>query len=205
MSSFVFMRSLARLFGSIFFPLFRVWGETEIRADRGCIYIARNYGLLTWISALRAFKKPFRFVSADPSDASIWLWLAEACGLEPVKLSGDTSQDFLCLENLVISKETILLLLPENPDTNALDLVAKIKATHCLTSMFMAISGARAALRAGSLIPRVCAISVFCGMPHPVSATTQGPLTELEFLERAVADIPLNELPSIFFNHSRNQ
>jgi len=130
MSSFVFMRSLARLFGSIFFPLFRVWGETEIRADRGCIYIARNYGLLTWISALRAFKKPFRFVSADPSDASIWLWLAEACGLEPVKLSGDTSQDFLCLENLVISKETILLLLPENPDTNALDLVAKIKATH---------------------------------------------------------------------------
>ncbi|PKL43022.1 MAG: hypothetical protein CVV41_11495 [Candidatus Riflebacteria bacterium HGW-Riflebacteria-1] len=204
MSSFVFMRSLARLFGSIFFPFFRVWGETEIRPERGCIYMARNFGLLTWISALRAFKKPFRFVSADQSDNLFWFWLATVCGLEPIKLSGDVNHDFLRIENLYTSKETVLLLLPENPDQATLDLVNKIKATAHLTSLFMAIAGARTALRPDSLIPRACAISLFCGMPHPQSTMTQKPLAELEFLEKAVADIPLNELPSIFFNHSRN-
>lgn len=204
MSSFVFMRSLARFFGSIFFPFFRVWGETEIRPDRGCIYIARNYGLLTWMSALRAFKKPVRFVSADPADTSIWFQLAEASGLEPVKLTGDTNHDFINIEHLFNQKETVLLLIPEIPDQHSLELTTKIKATHYLTSMFMAITGARVALRAGRLIPKVCPISVFCGMPHSLSTAAQGPLTELEFLEKAVAGTPLNELPSIFFNHSRN-
>lgn len=198
------MRSIARLFGSIFFPFFRVWGETVIRPDRGCIYIARNYGLLTWLSALRTFRKPFRFVAADTADSAIWFRLADSCGLEPIKLSGDVDSDFLSIEHLFNNKETIVLLIPETPEKHVLELIAKIKATHYLTSIFMAISGARLALKAGSMIPKVCPISVFCGMPHFRSEGQPEPLSELEFLERAISDIPLNELPSIFSNHSRN-
>ncbi|NLF97296.1 MAG: hypothetical protein GX569_11185 [Candidatus Riflebacteria bacterium] len=97
-----------------------------------------------------------------------------------------------------------MLLIPEQPDKKALELIAKIKATHYLTSIFMAISGAHLALSPGSMIPRVCPISVFCGMPHFRSEVQPEPLSELEFLERAISDIPLNELPSIFSNHSRN-
>ncbi len=204
MTSYLFMRSLARLFGSLFFPFFRVWGETVIRPERGCIYIVRNYGLLTWLSALRTFRKPLKFVSADLTDSSIWMQLAESCGLAPIRLSGNIDQDFLSLEHLFNHKETILLLIPESPGDHVLELVARIKATHYLTSIFMAIAGARLALRAGSMIPRVYPISVFCGMPHFRSDRPAAPLSELEFLERAIADVPLNELPSIFFNHSRN-
>jgi hypothetical protein len=198
------MRSIARFFGSVFFPFFRVWGETTLRHDRGCIYIARNFGLLTWLSALRTFKKPFRFVSADLADTSIWFKLADACGLEPIKLSGNTDQDFISIEHLFNNKETVLLIIPEIPDQQVIELITKVKATHYLTSIFMAITGARLALRPGSLIPRVCPISVFCGMPHFTTENRPAALSELEFLERAIADIPLNELPSIFFNHSRN-
>jgi len=195
---------MARFFGSVFFPFFRAWGETVIRPDRGCIYIARNYGLLSWLSALRVFRKAFRFVSADPADMTIWFNLADSCGLEPIKLSGDVDQDFLSIEHLFNNKETIVLLIPEQPDKTALELIAKIKATHYLTSIFMAISGAHLALRPGCMIPKVCPISVFCGMPHFRSEGQPEPLSELEFLERAISDIPLNELPSIFSNHSRN-
>ncbi len=204
MSSFICMRSIARLFGSIFFPFFRVWGETAIRTERGCIYIARNYGLLTWLSALRTFRKPFRFVSADTADSAVWFKLADSCGLEPIKLSGDVSQDFLSIEHLFNNKETLLLIIPEAPDKQVLELIAKIKATHYLTSIFMAISGARVALKPGSIIPKVCPISVFCGMPHYRGDGQPESLSELEFLERAISNIPLNELPSIFSNHSRN-
>jgi len=203
-SSFAFMRSIARFFGSIFFPFFRAWGETVIRTDRGCVYIARNYGLLTWLSSLRIFRRPVRFVLADAADTTIWFELAVSCGLEPIKLSGDVNQDFLSIEHLFNNKETIVLLIPETPDRQVLELIAKIKATHYLVAMFMAISGARLALKPGSMIPRVCPVSVFCGMPHYRSEGQSEPLGELEFLERAISDIPLNELPSIFSNHSRN-
>lgn len=198
------MRSLARFFGSIFFPFFRVWGETELKPDQGCIYIARNLGLLSWMSALRTFRRPIRFVSADLTDTRPWFGIAEACGLEPAKLSGNTDHDFLSIEHLFNQKEAVLLLIPEVPDQSTLDLIAKIKATHYLISLFMAISGAKKALRPGSLIPKVYPVSVFCGMPHLQPASTQVPLVELELLEKALADIPLNELPSIFFNHSHN-
>ncbi|MBU1107696.1 MAG: hypothetical protein KKB51_13575 [Candidatus Riflebacteria bacterium] len=204
MNSYLFMRSLARFFGSVFFPFFRVWGENELKPNRGCIYIARNYGLLTWISALRVFRRPIRFVSADLADDRPWFGIAEACGLEPIKLSGDTDQDFLCLENLFSQKKTVLLMIPKAPDQSILSLVARVKAARHLTSLFMAISGVKEALSKGSLIPKVFPVSVFCGMPHAQPTSEQIPLSELEFLEKAVADIPLNELPSIFFNHSHN-
>jgi len=116
------------------------------------------------------------------------------------------SRFYLCdqFEHLFNNKETIVLLIPETPDRQVLELIAKIKATHYLVAMFMAISGARLALKPGSMIPRVCPVSVFCGMPHYRSEGQSEPLGELEFLERAISDIPLNELPSIFSNHSRN-
>lgn len=202
MSSFLFMRSLARFFGSLFFPFFRVWGESEIRTDRGCVYIVRDYNLLTWLSALRIFRNPFKFVSYD--NTSLWFRLAEACGLKPIKLSGKTDQDFINIEHWIDQRETLLLMIPEFPEQNILELTAKLKSTPHLKTLFMAISGAKLALKAGSMIPKACPVSVFCGMPHFHGINSQNPLCELDFLEMAITDIPLNELPSIFFNHSRN-
>lgn len=195
------MRSLARLFGSIFFPFFRVWGETEIRSDRGCVYIARDFGLLTWISALRTFRKPFRFVCSNTDN---WFNLATTCGLEPVTIGDDPTGCFNELEQRLLAKETLLLLIPENPDHYHLELVRQLKNSRNFTCLFMALTGSHLALAPGQIIPKVCPISLFCGMPHFQTENSNNPLIELEFLEKAITDVPLNELPSIFFNHSRN-
>lgn len=195
--------ALARFFGSVFFPYFRVWGETDLRPG-GRIYVMRNFGLLTWLTALRVFKRPVRVVMADRSDGSRWFDIAVKCGLAPLRLDGSSDENFLLVEHLVEAGEKLLLVVPDFADESAESLVKRLRAVRFLQILFFALSGAREALPPQRYVPRVVPISAFCGMPHFQSDEDDSPLAELDFLKQALTDLDVDELPSIFFNHQRN-
>ncbi len=196
-------RALARFVGSVFFPYFRVWGETELTRD-GRIFITRNFGLLTWLTALRVFKRPVRVVVADSGDDFCWFNLAGKCGLAPIFLNGTPEENFLLVEHLVEEGEKLLLVVPDFADELSESLVSRLRAVRFLQVLFLAVAGAREALPAKAFVPRVVPISAFCGMPHFQPGEDDSPLAELDFLEQALTDLEIDELPSIFFNHQRN-
>lgn len=196
-------RSMARFFGSIFFPFFRYWGETDFKNTKKRIFIARNRGLLSWLTALRVFKHPIRFVMADKNDTSIWFKIALSGALAPIRLSFDYEADLQTLAALGQHENCMLLVTPAvNSYTESL--VAGLKYQKSIEVLFMAVSGPQIALAAKTLIPKVCQISVFCAMPIIPDVSRSDTFAELEFLERATENIPLGELPSIFTNHKRN-
>lgn len=198
-----FCRYLARFAGSVFFPYFRVWGETDQRTG-GQIFITRNYGIQTWLSALRVFKRPVRVVMADASADSRWLKLAKRLGLAPIAADGSPTQNFLAVEHLAKAGENLLLVVPQTPSPETESLVANLRAIRSIQVMFMAVSGCSEALPAAAFVPRVVPVSVFCGLPHYLGNPLSSPFAELEFLEQALKDLEIDELPSIFLNHPRN-
>ncbi len=196
-------RYLGRFVGSVFFPYFRAWGENDLHGGRR-VFITRNYGLQTWLMALRVFKQPVRVVLlADAVDR--WFDLARRNGLAPLHFTGSPEQNFLAVERLATAGENILLVIPQPSDISILDLVGRLRASRSFKTLFMAIAGAEEALPVGAWVPRSVPICAFCGLPHYTSRPDDSPLAELDFLELALKDLDIDELPSIFFNHSRNQ
>lgn len=196
-------RYLGRFVGSVFFPYFRAWGENDLHGGRR-VFITRNYGLQTWLMALRVFKQPVRVVLlADAVDR--WFELARRNGLAPLHLTGSPEKNFLTVEHLAAAGENILLVIPQPADASIFDLVGRLKVARSFKTLFMAVAGAREALPSGAMVPRAVPISVFCGLPHYTSRPDDSTLAELDFLELALQDLDIDELPSIFFNHSRNQ
>ncbi len=197
-------RYLGRFVGSVFFPYFRAWGETDLHGGRR-VFITRNYGLQTWLMALRVFKRPVRIVVCDAEDDRRWFELACHNGLAPLHLTGSPEQNSLTVERLAVAGENVLLVIPQHADASVLDLVGRLKIARSFKTLFMAVVGAREALPAGAWVPRSVPICAFCGLPHYNARPDDSPLAELDFLELALKDLDIDELPSIFFNHSRNQ
>ncbi len=196
-------RYLARFVGSVFFPYFRVWGETDLKPG-GQIFIARDFGILTWITALRVFKQPMRLVLLSEKHDRRWFDLAVSSGLAPLRLSGSVDQNFLMLEHMAEAGEKLLVVIPGSADSNIEELVCRLRATRSLRVLFMAISGADGALPESAVVPRAVPVSVFCGLPHYAANVAESAFAELDFLENAIKDLEIDELPSIFFNHRRN-
>ena len=196
-------RAIARFTGSVFFPFFRVWGETEIIKGPQ-VFIVRNYGILTWLCVLRIFKRPLRFVIADVDEKSRWYSLAESGGLAPICLNGNSDEDCSTLRQLIEAGEKLVLVVPAVKNAVADMLVARLKSMRSLRLLFMAISGASEALPPGAIIPRVVPVSVFCGLPHYTAQAGDPAQIELDFLEHALNDLAIDELPSLFANHPRN-
>ncbi len=196
-------RYLARFVGSVFFPYFRVWGETDLNHG-GQIFIARDFGILTWITALRVFKRPVRLVFLSEKHDQRWFNLANSSGLAPLRLSGSIDQNFLMLEHMADAGEKLLVVISRTADCNIEELVRRLRATHSLRVLFMAISGAAGALPESAVVPRAVPVSVFCGLPHYAANAAGSAFAELDFLENAIKDLDIDELPSIFFNHRRN-
>ncbi|HNX74395.1 MAG TPA: hypothetical protein PLM07_13595 [Candidatus Rifleibacterium sp.] len=196
-------RCLCRLVGSVFFSYFRVWGETELH-NGGRIFVGRDYGVQTWVTALRVFRQPLRLVYVGALNDRRWFELACKNGLAPLILTGSVDEKFLAVKKLAMAGENLLLVLPQPPDASLEDLVGRLRATRLLQVLFLAISGASAALPPGAFIPRAVPISVFCGLTPYQNRPGDSPLTELEILERAIHGLEIDELPSIFFNHRRN-
>jgi len=196
-------RYLARFVGSVFFPYFRVWGETDLKPG-GQIFIARDFGILTWITALRVFKRPMRLVFLSEKHDQRWFNLAVNSGLAPLRFSGSVDQNFLMLEHMADAGEKLLIVIPRSADGNIEELVRRLRATRSLRVLFMAISGAAEALPESAVVPRAVPVSVFCGLPHFTADVADSAFAELDFLENAIKDLEIDELPSIFFNHRRN-
>ncbi len=196
-------RYLARFVGSVFFPYFRVWGETDLKPG-GQIFIARDFGILTWITALRVFKRPVRLVFLSEKHDPRWFNLAVKSGLAPLRLSGSVDQNFLMLEHMADAGEKLLVVIARDADKNIEQLVRRLRATRSLQVLFMAISGAAEALPESAVVPRAVPVSVFCGLPHYAANVSDSAFAELDFLENAIKDLEIDELPSIFFNHRRN-
>ena len=196
-------RCLCRLVGSVFFSYFRVWGETELH-NGGRIYVGRDFGVQTWVTALRVFRQPLRLVYIGALEDRRWFDLACKNGLAPLLLTGSIDEKFLAVKQLAMAGENLLLVLPQAPDASLESLVGRLRATRLLQVLFLAISGASAALPPGTFVPRAVPISVFCGLTPYQSRPGDSPLTELEILERAIQGLEIDELPSIFFNHRRN-
>lgn len=196
-------RYLARFVGSVFFPYFRVWGETDLNHG-GQIFIARDFGILTWITALRVFKRPVRLVFLSEKHDQRWFNLAVSSGLAPLRLSGSIDQNFLMLEHMADAGEKLLVVISRAADDNIEELVCRLRAIRSLRVLFMAISGASEALPESAVVPRAVPVSVFCGLPHYSANVADSAFAELDFLENAIKDLDIDELPSIFFNHRRN-
>ncbi|MDD3147013.1 MAG: hypothetical protein PHD82_06910, partial [Candidatus Riflebacteria bacterium] len=96
------------------------------------------------------------------------------------------------------------LVVPQTPSPETESLVANLRAIRSIQVMFMAVSGCSEALPAAAFVPRVVPVSVFCGLPHYLGNPLSSPFAELEFLEQALKDLEIDELPSIFLNHPRN-
>lgn len=200
---FVF-RCLARYFISLFIPCFRFFGETCFKHG-GQIFITRNYGLQTWLYPLYIFKRPLRFVMADSSDDSKWFEMASSSGLNPIKLTGHFEIDLETIKNMVNSKEKIILIISDDEDDSlSLNLTKALKETYDKETLFMAVSGAKKVFAQNSSIPKVIPVSLFCGMPFMNNKYNNSVFSELNFLERAVSNLKLEDEPSIFENHKKN-
>jgi len=198
---FVF-RTWARFIGSVFFSYFRAWGETDLSKSCGRLVIVKNYGLITWLTILRTFRSPVRIVFAGIAEDR-WFDLASGGGLSPIRLKGALSEDCTTVSSLA-REENVVLIIPSCSDEFSISLVSEMRKILADRILFLAIAGARESLPEGVFVPKACPISVFCGLPHMGKAQDNEPLAELHFLEQAISNVPLNELPSIFTNHQRN-
>lgn len=199
---FVF-RTWARFIGSVFFSFFRAWGETDLKPGGGRIVVVKYLGLITWLTVLRTFRNPVKFLVSGVNDDR-WLELATGGGLEPQTLKQVLNEDIKLIADLSL-RENIVLMIPETPDDYSIGLLSELKKMFPLKVLFFAVSGAHNSLPEGSYVPKAFPISAFCGLPLINSREEANPLAELQFLEKAIQNVPLNELPSIFLNHPNNQ
>ena len=196
-------RSLARFWASIFLPYFRFWGENEFKP--GTVIIARNYGLQTWIYALRFFKKPVRIILADNEDNLKWFNIADNGGLEPVCIKGSYKKKASIIKQLSDKGEVIFLIIPRVLGGYTPTLMQELESLLGERIRLFAIEGALEALPPSSFVPKFASICVFCGRPYFNRLPSEGLLDELTFLESILYDLEIDEEPSFFRNNRRNQ
>jgi len=199
---FVF-RTWARFVGSVFFSFFRAWGETDIKPGDGRIIVVKYYGLVTWLTVLRTFRNPVKFLMTETINDR-WFDLAVGGGLDPQLLKRILAEDLSVTAELCRT-ENVVLMIPENIDDYSISLITELKKKFQNKMLFLAVSGAEKSLPKGSYVPKAFPITAFCGLPLISSAENKDPLAELRFLELVIKDVPLNELPSIFINHPNNK
>jgi phosphoribosylcarboxyaminoimidazole (NCAIR) mutase len=136
---------------------------------------------------------------------SLWLKIARAGGLAPLILAGNSALEDADAIASASTSGDLVVFVPCQLDTWSEQLVSALKMNRSVPVIFMAVSGAREVLAEGSVIPSVNPVSVFCAMPYFREKTDNSVFAELLFLEHALRDVPLDELPSIFPNHQRNR
>lgn len=196
-------RSLARFWASIFLPYFRVWGETDFKP--GTIFIARNFGLQTWVYLLRFFRRPVRIVLDDDYDNLKWFNVAKNGGMAPILLSGGVQHKIEVLKELHDKGEIVFLIISRTIGNYMPTFMQEIENNFEADIRFFAVEGANRALPPDTVVPNFASICVFCGRPYLSRLPGEGLLDELEFLESTMVDLDIDEEPSFFRNNRRNQ
>ena len=196
-------RSLARFWAGIFLPYFRFWGENEFKP--GTVIITRNFGLQTWIYALRFFRKPVRIVLSDDEDNLKWFNIANNGGIEPICLRGNYKQKIATIKELSDDGEIVFLIIPRTNGGYTPTFMKELEAEIGERIRLFAVEGAMEALPPDAFVPKFASICVFCGRPYFNRLPSEGILDELSFLESTLYDLEIDEEPSFFRNNRRNQ
>ena len=196
-------RSLARFWAAIFLPYFRFWGENEFKP--GTVIITRNFGLQTWIYALRFFKKPVRIVLSDEEDNLKWFNVANNGGIEPICLRGNYKKKIEKVKELSDAGEIVFLIIPRTNGGYTPTFMKELEGQIGEKIRLFAVEGAMEALPPDAVVPKFASICVFCGRPYFNRLPSEGILDELSFLESTLYDLEIDEEPSFFRNNRRNQ
>ncbi len=195
-------RSLARFWASIFLPYYRFWGENDFKP--GSVIIARNFGLQTWIYALRFFKRPVRIVLTDDDDNLKWFNLAVNGGLNPIGIRGNYKHKISTIKLLSDKGEIVFLIIPRTNGGYTPTFMQELEKCLDKRIRLFAIEGAIDALPPDGVIPKFASICAFCGRPYFNRLPSEGILDELTFLESTLYDLNIDEEPSFFRNNRRN-
>ncbi|GAB4282842.1 MAG: hypothetical protein Kow0029_28610 [Candidatus Rifleibacteriota bacterium] len=200
---FVF-RTIARIFGSIFFPLFTGWGENENLAGKCKVVFARDYGFVTILNLFRFFSSPVAFiVNKNIAHNFVWRVLKEG-GVRVIETEEAVSANVLhqLISSLAESEiVSVFLMNPANKQRDC-ELIGCFKENEVL---FFAQSNAGNSFFLG-FIPVVKDMKVLCTVIPAFSEQSKAELDGfrgLEFLENSLEKTPQFELPTFFFNHSK--
>lgn len=201
--SFLIFRTAARIFGSLLFPLFEGWGESELKPRKCKVVFARNFGLVGLLNAFRFFTSPFSLV-VRVSEAKSRIW--KLLGLGGIRIyelddQADYEQSFALINRIVENGEVPLYLLSDTKLTEEDSLIRNFADSEIL---FFAVSGCKNNWSL-KFIPVVRDMKAFC-VSLPVYGENKekfSGLKSLEFLEKALEVTPQFETPSFFCTHQR--
>ncbi|MEW6709195.1 MAG: hypothetical protein AB1403_05165 [Candidatus Riflebacteria bacterium] len=200
---FFFFHFLARIFGSIFFPLFEAYGENEFKSRAGRVVFARYEGFISVLNILRFFKTPVRFVLRR-EDCDKFSWHLLVAGGINVSQVEDEATVVEIIEKISISnneKETPVYFISNGFEDRDNELIKRLEPEKVL---FLAVTAKEKKFSAG-IIPIVQDTKALCAAP-PVFTSDQAEFTGLQilaFLEKSLALTPQFELPTFFYNHQK--
>lgn len=193
----------ARIFGSLFFPLFSGYGENEFKPGRAQIIFCRNHGFITLLNLLRFFTSPVVIVARENESSGLIWRLLKMAGLKIHQLKPDVPVE--AIEQLLCEIQQknglpVYLISADKEETDQ-QLPALFAADKTL---FFAVSGCKKLMSCG-FIPVVREMKALCvSMPVYCSRIEQYQgLKELEFLENSLEKTPQFELPTFFHTHQK--
>lgn len=201
--SFLFLHYAAKIFGSLFYPLFTGYGENEFKPGQIKIVFCRQYGFVTLVNLLRFFISPIAILVNKSESSSLPWKLAQWCGLSIYRIDESHSEQdiFQAILDFNDSQKLPIFILSKSLLEMANSLMQHLNPNQTL---FFAVSGCKQSMSLG-FIPIVKDMKALCvSMPlYCKSVDHYKGIKELEFLEEAVKKTPQFELPTFFHTHSK--
>lgn len=206
--SFHFFRTVARIFGSIFFPLFSSWGEDDVSTGSGKIVFCQNFGVISLINVLRFFAHPVTVVVRESQSTGFVWTLARYGGLKLCRVPDSASaESFFEVISAIHAKSEIPLVLVSEGFLEVDDaIISKYETQTPSKVLFLAVSASKKCFFAG-FIPVIrnmkilcVTLPVFCAAPENLKG-----LNNFNFLEAILEQSADFEIPSLFHNHSQNK
>ncbi|MFZ5950042.1 MAG: hypothetical protein ACOYXC_05030, partial [Candidatus Rifleibacteriota bacterium] len=184
---FFFFHFLARIFGSIFFPLFDAYGENEFKNRAGRVVFARSEGFISALNILRFFKTPvIFFVRREDTRKFFWrLLITGGVNVSEIDSEATVSQIRETVSNTGNDSETPVYLIDQAFQKFDDELIRSFSPDKVL---FLAITAAGNAFSA-AIVPVVRDTKALCAAVPAFSGNQEefAGLRGLEFLEKSLA------------------